>query len=585
MTRSRITRGLMLPAALSVTVLLSATACFDDAVTDATGEQPAVNVLLGPGETVLPAGELGLEDIRIANFDLSLPDAFDRAEAPLENYTEQETEFGAAMGMPILRGIPGSNTDPRLPVPTRDAAAPGEFWGLYNPAWTAVGEGAWDLFGEVGGLAPDQTYTVVLARMALDVRGALDNAQVLTGQPVTEPDSLFFLGGTETGYAGVTCNFSALSPVTASTNPVALGVINTDGAGAATVDCIPFASGDSPWWRNAASENPPGAADSIPFGVNSPDGQLDPGMYNYLLLYEGDIDPANPVPDGSPAVRIQVGPDIDADGNVIENAFAPFPAGIVDTETFRELPGGVDAFAVPGQINLSLSGLPVLGGSATYAVYLFNEETDSYALATTFESPGPDAETPVEITLTPEETGLDFGQFNQVIVSIETGAPGETPSEARFLAREFLSTDFALSQGPFTFGRADLTPAQQFQIAGSGEATFIRDSLLVDLRRLSRPPAGFHYQSYLIRGELGSIEAEQRLHTIELDELGNAVDRVGEDEVGSFANFDTYVVALEPDAAPGLTPAFIQVSENYLDKFGEDYFLNGTGDDNGDGGT
>lgn len=578
MTRSRITGGLMLPAALAVTALLTATACFDDAVTDATGEQPAVNVLLGPGETVLPAGELGLADIRIANFDFSVPDAFARATG---------TTFSYSPGCCYFYGnsvVLGEDQDPRAPMITgseitsRDLGSGELFYVLGAEFWP---EGnIFDWWGGFGGVPADTRLYLGLARYGVEINGALDQEQILTGEPVTEPDSLIFVGGSPGGESQRSANaFNRATPYPAEpdANPYVFGFAESSSDGNVGFDVVTSsfdATLNQVYYTGSfdASESPVGPNDLTEFAAD---------QYNYLVVW--DEDPlANP--DAQPVFRLQIAADLEGNSlTPVNNGFAPFPPGITDTETFRELPGGADAFAAPGQINLSLSGLPVLGGSATYAVYLFDEETDSYALVTTFESPGPDPETPLEITLTPEETGLDFGQFNQVIVSIETGAPGETPSEARFLVREFLSTDFALSQGPFTFGRANLTPAQEFQIAGSGEATFIRDSLLVDLRRLSPPPAGFHYQSYLIRGEIGAIEAEQRLHTIELDELGNAVDRVGEEEVGSFANFETYVVALEPDAASGLTPAFIQVSENYIDKFGADFFLNGTGD--GDGGT
>lgn len=566
MTHSKITGHRWLCMALGVAAVTVLSGCYDDAVTDVTGDVPALNVSLGPGAAVLPGGELGLTAL-IADFDLSLPDAFDRSDAPLENYTEQETAAGTTMGLEVLPGIEGSNVDPRLPVPTHDAAVPGDFFGLYNPVFAGQGGAAWDLFGEIGGLEPNQTYTVVLARMALDVRGELDHSQVLLGQAVEEPDSLYFLGGSEAGYPGVTCNFTALSPVTASTNPVALGVFGTGGGGDGTIDCVPAAFEDSPWWRSAESTTPPGAADSIPFGINSPDGELVPGMFNYVLLYEGEIDPANPVPDGSPAVRIQVGPDIDSDGNVIENAFAPFPSGITDLDNFGSLPGGADAFAAPAELDLTLSGLPELGSGATYGVYLQNTEANSYALASSFDSPGPTEM--FQTTLDMESTGLDLSEYNQVVVSIESGSPGETPSDDRFLVREYFSPMLDLSEGQFTFGDAAATPVEGFAIEGAGTATFIRDSLLVQLRRLDEPPAGFHYQSYLLDGTPDDFDSEVRLNTIELDDLGNGVDRIGEDEVGSFANYNTYVVALEPDVAPGLTPAFIQVSEDYVDQFGE----------------
>lgn len=568
-------------AAAFAPVALGLAACEQDAVTDVTGEKPVLNILLAPGAAVLPGGTSALSGTRISNFDTSVPDAFARATDPLETYVSQTTGAGTGTGFDLRTGVRNSSQDPRLPALVESEAVVGDWFGLFNPAWAGAGVGLWDLFGEIRGLKPEAVYTVVLARMALDVRGDLDQHARLTGSPIEQPDSLYFVGGEPyTPGSAVTCNFSAAVGVNTSRNPVVLGVFETNAAGTGIVDCVPGATGDSPWWRSTASQTPPGAADSLPFGVNQPGATLRPGQYNYVLIYEGAYVPgSNQLPSQNPVVRIQVGPDIDANGNVINNGFAPWPATITDLSNFRNLPGGADAFAVPGTITLNLTGLPTLG-SKQYAVWLHNRQSNAYALArvkvdggapvTSFDSPGDDATVQVVID---DESGLDFGQYNDIVVTLENGAPGSAPSDARFLYREYLAANQSLTQGAFTFGRFDPANGNRpYVIGGSGNASFFRDSMLVNLQRITPPPPGFHYASYLVRRVGDNVTASQRVHAVTLDEIGNATDRIAESEVGSFANYGLYLLVLEPDGLTIRTNAIVQESENYVDKFGENFF-------------
>jgi len=68
------------------------------------------------------------------------------------------------------------------------------------------------------------------------------------------------------------------------------------------------------------------------------------------------------------------------------------------------------------------------------------------------------------------------------------------------------------------------------------------------------------------------VTASQRVHAVTLDEIGNATDRIAESEVGSFANYGLYLLVLEPDGLTIRTNAIVQESENYVDKFGENFF-------------
>jgi hypothetical protein len=247
--------------------------------------------------------------------------------------------------------------------------------------------------------------------MALTVNGTLDTEEMLLTGTVTEPDELTYLGGTEAGYPTIICNFSFFSNVDGDMNPLALGIVTTDAAGDVTVDCVPRAVGTSPWWRNNVDDVPPGAADSTAAGVNATTadgGGVALGQYNYVLLIEGVGVAGNEVPDANPTVRIQIGPDIDASGNVIPNAFAPFPDGAASDAELLAGPGG---FGQASEVMFSATNLAPLAGA--YQVWLLNEETGEMS------SPNGD------VTVTNED---DMGM--EVIVSQSTGNTFNTTDES-----------------------------------------------------------------------------------------------------------------------------------------------------------
>ena len=118
--------------------------------------------------------------------------------------------------------------------------------------------------------------------------------------------------------------------------------------------------------------------DQAPFGDNRASKSLLPGQFNYVMLYEGTGTAADPIPTLNPTVRLQVGPDIDQSGAVINNTMKPYPTAVADDPT--SLPGGADSFAAPGVIELDLTGLTKLS-SSSYAVWLFNRAGGGYTLA------------------------------------------------------------------------------------------------------------------------------------------------------------------------------------------------------------
>lgn len=239
------------------------------------------------------------------------------------------------------------------------------------------------------------------------------------------------------------------------------------------------------------------------------------------------------------------------------------------------LPSGT-ATASATSVRLTLTGLPALG-SGSYAVWLYKASDGSFAPAAakvtvggstasgpTFTSPG---DTATIVVLLDNTTSPDFTAYNSVVLSIEGGAPGSAPSTARFLFGEYRTAAGTYRSGALTFGKFDPAAPVTFRVAGVGRVQFYRDSLIARLERVPPPPAGFHYQSYLVRMVGPTPEASTRLHTVTPDEIGNATDRVAESEAGGFANFNTYMLLLEADASPSFGRARVLVSDNYVDRF------------------
>ncbi len=570
---------------------LSATACETDNVTDITDVpgvdeevRPVLKMLIAPGDAVFPSGSVALSKAVVSGFDLSVPDGFDRATGPADLFRSVETGSGTASAVDVGASVRNSSQDPRLPELTESSAAVGGHFGLFelNPITSnSHPVGRWDLWGELQGLEPSTVYTIVLARMALEVNGELDQNQVLTGAPVDRPDALSFLPGEETLYSNVNCNYSAVVRVTAAMNPVTLGFVETDAEGNAAVDCIVDADPAEMWPVPAAGAEAATAADftasNAPFGSNEPGATVGPGQFNYLLLHEGE--PAEGVSSGSPAVRMQLGPDVDADGNVVNNAMAPFPTGTVPNAP--QLSGGANSFAAPGRIDVTLSGFsPLSGGS--YQLWLHDAGSGSYAAAAASMHPAEDMEmTTTGSTFSPASAedvyharlelsmDQDLSAFTHVAVSAESGEAG-SPTGGPFLYQEYLSSDNLMQQGAMTFGR--LGPdggIEAFSPGGSGSASFYRNSLLVDLNRLPTPPPGLHYRSYLAAVSPTGVGSSAQGNAIALDARGNATDRLEAAQVGDFASFTHYLLVLEPDGLSSFTRMWVQQSDDYRNKFKE----------------
>jgi hypothetical protein len=572
-----------LPTVALALLVLVAAACEvpPQTVTDLTENSPILKVVTATSpDAAFPAGDVELSETIISGFDFGVTDGFDRGATAEEAYVPQDWGGGVWPGFSVFDGFRNSSQDSRLPALVESSAGPGGFYGIWEPGFVGAA-GAWNLWGELQGLKPNTEYTVVLARMWLRVNGQLDQNQILTGQAVDQPDELDFLGGTPAGADAPVADFPALFPITADDNPVSVCWDVMDGEGGADMDCLPQAVGNSPWWRNLDGTL---SADSLPFGENVPGATLEEGQYNYVLVYEGRPTQANPIPTGNPVLRVQVGPDIDQNGVVINNTFSHLPTGLTDLCCFTDLPGGASAFAAPGKVELDMTGLATLGGKQ-YTIWAYDRTSGSYTLAegseititdgeasstttgASFDSPGPGATISVDVS-----PGSDFGAATHVVMSMEAGGAG-APSETKFMFHEYLTASKALVSGSMTLGGFNGgTGDYVFLNAGSGTVSFTSTTgtrqLQAQLRRLPQPPQGFHYASYLVE-LLPSTPVTQfiRANEVTLDALGNGRDVITEPQISNFAGYNTYAALLEPDDLSVLTTYYVQVSENYQFKF------------------
>ena len=287
------------------------------------------------------------------------------------------------------------------------------------------------------------------------------------------------------------------------------------------------------------------------------------------------------LPAGNPTVRMQLGPDIDADGNVINNAMGPFPTGVVTNAP--ELSGGAQRIpsAAPGQIDVTLSGFsPLSGGS--YQLWLHDAGSGSYAAADATISPAMDMDMMMMgSTFSPSssedvyhakmEVSMDqsFAGFTHVAVSAESGQ-ASSPTGGPFLYQEYLTSDNLMAEGAMTFGHLGSDgEIEPFLSGGSGSGSFYESSLLVELNRLPPPPPGLHYQSYLAAISPTGVGTSSRGNTITLDARGNGMDRLEAGQVGDFGSFTHYLVVLEPDGITSITEMWVQQSDDYKNKFKE----------------
>jgi hypothetical protein len=372
------------------------------------------------------------------------------------------------------------------------------------------GTGGWDLFCFLDALKPNTPYSAVFVRYAVDVRGDLDHEEILVTGSVTEPDSLVLLGGAPGGYPDQLCDFDPARTtftigVTGNQNPFNVGYVDTDAAGDLVFDCL---IGSGGFWADEDLD-----AEGAEFGpVASNLHESSPQhRYNYLEIYEG----ISGQPDGSfttpPAMRFQIGTELTAAGDPINNAYAPMPLVALSQTDLGLIIGSVSR---ADSVTFELENLKLLAGTAAYQVWAAlddgsmmgldfwyippHDPTDTLAsvdttLVTSFK--GGVSEWPHTIILEYPDNALD------IVFSIESTAGATTVSTSQifwtpgsFTAGQPKSLDLPVNFGTFSEGRF-------WAVAGTGSGGLFGTEFRERYGTLPRPPVGYKYVAWVMSGD------------------------------------------------------------------------------------
>jgi hypothetical protein len=473
------------------------------------GSQPSWDSPVS-GAYAAPTGPFTIDRFALGAVDETVSDAFDRAGTTFVDSASFFTCGGAcpAWDFPIRNG----SEDTRLPA-LQDNDATGSF--AITPD---------SLFGDalvvftLEGLAANGSFTIALERLALTVNENLDHVNNLLNNAAfgafqrtpDAPDALAPLGG---------------SPgTTLGSNPYSIGGFTTNATGASGFLNFGFDGG--------------GTNDIVETNALS---SFDLPQYNYVVVYDDAT--------GEPVMRAQVGVDLDASGQPINNALAPFPTEALTVPEILATPAG---FGRPDSVSVTFNQLEELVGGAEYQAWLVNPGTGAFVPALgTYDKLKIVAERdPItgEVVATRDSvvettTGISsfiggdqaddigIGFRHRLTVSDATLPGGATDSvgfytyllltiaESPNLANlpdsrpwwvwytdqkgtpEDVRDDEFFPDTLTSFGNFDLTnPAASrlYSGQGQGQAGFREDEFIAELTRLSRPPVGFELVGWLM---------------------------------------------------------------------------------------
>ena len=430
---------------------------------------------------------------------------------------------------------------PRLSVLFTEVGGPEFFGTLATPDPTTK---AFELFMRLEGVKPSTVYSISLVRYGLVVNGELDAAERLIHGRITAPDSLvliepnadyFAMANRHTFYNWTSPNSSCTNKlVPIGVNPFYLGTATSTSSTSSTPRRLTF---DKCWssfgrtvvdtTRSKVYYTDPARVkpDSAPFIRNSIGPRTLAQQYNYIEVRDTV---ANRV-----IARVQVGADLDpVTGEVIPNAFAPFPAAALPAPVLiTDL-----KVAEGGPVGLAMRILPLEElATGAYALRLVNRENGESAPVVALYQ-----------TITRDTTGRDeFGNYvfteDTSAVAIVGEIPGGAPNVTHLLTthdslnpgvriRDFTDwvlvppttpnigsvwTHYADRNGTdetATDDRMYLTgavetgalpavagsPVYALRLAGSGAGTARSDQFSIRFVHLPRPPAGMVYNVWLI---------------------------------------------------------------------------------------
>ncbi|HEX7092018.1 MAG TPA: hypothetical protein VF192_18010, partial [Longimicrobiales bacterium] len=327
--------------------------------------------------------------------------------------------------------------------------------------------------------------------------------------------------------------------------------------------------------------------------------------------YEGSLTPAEVVT-SAPAVRAQIGPDIDANGGAINNGFAPFPPSRYTTEELVKAPSGEGG---PDSMRIQVYHLDGLASGSTYQAWLYNpgtgaiaspsvdwvieeeirELTDAGDVIITYDTVGAGSGSTFPgqggpgtfrhtLTVATRSGGPRVSEYTHFLISIESGGQAATPSASIPVWRQFTDErgtpedyfDDAYIPGDISFGTFPLSGLPYvFTPRGTGRADFHGGDLRVIAEQLSRPPVGYYYAGWLVNDETGAAvylgpltssppgaqslfdaDVNPGLPGVTPDGILRAALTVTESSVGGkFYDYNAIRITLEPKSSPESVPA------------------------------
>ena len=365
--------------------------------------------------------------------------------------------------------------------------------------------GSWEFWYALQNLTSGTRYVMGLARYALQQRGSLDHAEILIKGTVAQPDSLVFRAGdfnpggnkaADNGYINDCANPAEGQPV-AGANPFLIGG-EAASSGAINIDHTICAG--ATWDLTYATANSP-----VPPNNNT---GLGANTYNFLVVWEALADSTPNY--AKPVFRQQIGPLIDAAGNVINNSYAPMTA---------PSPPGVPAAAQADTLALTVANLMPLTGSV-YSVWLAERGTGTPVPAIGKVIRMNPADTTSRDTLfgvsefatvaprTTVRAEVDFAAYatvayNAMVIAVgNAGAatiPQVQPVWVNMTAKKASGAPVPSLTGTATFGTFNGgTSSTLFGAAGTGTGGIYGTELREDIKRIPRPPLGYQYEAWLV---------------------------------------------------------------------------------------
>lgn len=484
----------------------------------------------------LPAGVRSANKWVYVSFDPTIADAFGRAGTnPPHFIIDPNGFYGASVPSRLLYyGAEGAAIDSFTPTNRLLPAvlnigqfSYGALYGRTNPityivpgghAGNGSGNTSWEYWYVIRNLVNSQRYILGLVRYALQVRGALDHAELLLTGTVTQPDSLIFMAGdfTPGGNKGADngdpadCGPDDGVPVDGANPYFVAG--KTVGATSASRRIIIDQSvcNGSVWTNGFSSANSPFPVNNKAPGTN---------QYNFLVVWEA-------LPDSTPNYdrpvwREQVAPMLTTTGLLLNNGYAPIPTVAMTPAQLINLPGGIGR---PDTVKVSASNLAQLASGSVYQVWFTRTGFDSAAKATgtlykIVDGVAVDSQLNVS-EFNPDATSgatwrmvIDYNNyvglagFDAVFLGI-AAAGGNTRPLAQPLAVgvQKLGGQSGLSS-TMTFGSFANGGAASFGWKASGLAAggITGRDLAVQPTHLLRPPIGYFYNAYLRNSTSGAL--------------------------------------------------------------------------------